>query len=125
MITKTPRLLEAAKEFNIGKDTLVAFLTDKGFTVTSSPSTKLTEQMYNALQTEFAQDKLAKRRSEEIALPKGSLLDSLKRTKEDLNISAKDKKDEPQAIEQKPKAKEEKPKEPEKPKEKSAEIKEE
>ncbi len=122
MITKTPRLLEAAKEFNIGKDTLVAFLTDKGFTVTSSPSTKLTEQMYNALQVEFAQDKLAKRRSEEIALPKGSLLDSLKRSKEDLDISVKDKKDEPQTVEQKPKAKEEKPKET---KEKAADIKEE
>ncbi len=106
---KTPRLLEAAKEFNIGKDTLVAFLTDKGFSVTSSPSTKLTEPMYNALQVEFAQDKLAKRRSEEIALPKGSLLDSLKRTKEDLDITAKDKKEEPQAADPKAKAKEEKP----------------
>jgi translation initiation factor IF-2 len=122
MITKTPRLLEAAKEFNIGKDTLVAFLTDKGFSVTSSPSTKLTEQMYNALQIEFAQDKLAKRRSEEIALPKGSLLDSLRRSKEDLDISAKDKKEDPGAVEQKPKPKEEKPKEPEKPKEKKSEI---
>ena len=121
--TKTPRLLEAAKEFNIGKDTLVAFLTDKGFTVSSSPSTKLTEQMYNSLQVEFAQDKLAKRRSEEIALPKGSLLDSLKKSKDDLDINAKDKKDEPQPIEQKPKAKEEKPKEPEKPK--VVEVKEE
>ncbi len=27
--TKTPRLLEAAKEFNIGRETLIAFLTDK------------------------------------------------------------------------------------------------
>lgn len=121
--TKTPRLLEAAREFNIGKDTLVTFLTDKGFTVSSSPSTKLTEQMYNALQVEFAQDKQAKRRSDEIALPKGSLLDSLKRSKEDLDISAKDKKEEPQPVEQKPKIKEEKTKEPEKTK--TGDIKEE
>ena len=135
--TKTPRLLEAAKEFNIGRDTLVMFLTDKGFAVTSSPSTKLTEQMYNALQVEFASDKLAKRRSEEIALPKGSMLDGLKKTKEDLDISAKDKKDEPQHVpEVKTKAKEEKPAPVppaapvaaavvEKPKEKPAEVKEE
>ncbi len=107
--TKTPRLLEAAKEFNIGKDTLVVFLTDKGFTVSSIPSTKLTEQMYNALQIEFAQDKIAKRRSDEIALPKGSLLDGIRKTKEDLDITAKDKKEDAHVVEQKAKPKEEKP----------------
>ncbi len=107
--TKTPRLLEAAKEFNIGKDTLVAFLTDKGFTVSSIPSTKLTEPMYNALQIEFAQDKLAKRKSEEIALPKGSLLDGIRKTKEDLDITAKDKREDAHVVEQKAKIKEEKP----------------
>ena len=97
--TKTPRLLEAAKEFNIGRETLIAFLTDKGFQVTSNPSAKLTEQMYSALQVEFAQDKAAKRKSEEIALPKGSLLDGFRKTKEDLDITAKDKKEEPHATE--------------------------
>jgi translation initiation factor IF-2 len=122
--TKTPRLLAAAKEFNIGKDTLVDFLADKGFEINSNPSTKLTEQMYNALQVEFAQDKLAKRRSEEIALPKGSLLDSFKKPKESLELAGKDNKEEP-APEAKLKPKEEKPKEQEKPKEKAAEVKEE
>jgi translation initiation factor IF-2 len=78
--TKTPRLLEAAKEFNIGKETLVEFLTDKGFQMSSNPGAKLTEQMYNALQIEFAQDKAAKRKSDEIALPKG--FDSAKKVKE-------------------------------------------
>ena len=114
----TPRLLAAAKEFNIGKETLVEFLTDKGFEINSNPSTKLTEQMYNALQVEFAQDKLAKRRSEEIALPKGSLLDSLRKSKDDLDITGKDKKEEPVAAEVKAK-----PKEAKKPK--VAEVKEE
>jgi translation initiation factor IF-2 len=77
--TKTPRLLAAAKEFNIGKDTLLEFLTGKGFEINASnPNTKITEEMYDALQKEFAQDKLAKRKSEEIALPKGSLLDKKK-----------------------------------------------
>lgn len=115
--TKTPRLLAAAKEFNIGKETLVEFLTDKGFEISSSPSTKLTEEMYNALQVEFAQDKLAKRRSEEIALPKGSLLDSLGKKKESLDITAKDKKEAPAA-----EKKEEKPKEAEKPKEEPKKV---
>ncbi|MCW3122201.1 MAG: translation initiation factor [Flavipsychrobacter sp.] len=111
--SKTPRLLAAAKEFNIGKETLVEFLADKGFEVNSSPSTKLTEPMYNALQVEFAQDKAAKKKSEAIALPKGPMLDNIKKNKEDLDITAKDKKEEPKAVEPK---KEEKPKAPEPPK---------
>jgi translation initiation factor IF-2 len=115
--TKTPRLLAAAKEFNIGKETLVEFLTEKGFEISSNPSTKLTEEMYNALQVEFAQDKLAKRRSEEIVLAKGSLLDNLKKTKDDLDLTAKDKKEE---VKPQPEQKA-KPKEPEAPKEKKAE----
>ncbi len=91
--SKTPRLLEAAKEFNIGRETLVQFLTDKGFPIGSNPSTKLTEPMYNALTVEFAQDKLAKRRSDEVALPKGSLFDNLKKPKESLELPKKDKKE--------------------------------
>src|ERR1043165_6882959 len=92
--TNTPRLLAAAKEFNIGKETLVEFLTDKGFEISSNPSTKLTEQMYSALQVEFAQDKKDKMKSEGIALPKGSLLDSIKKTKEDLELPVKAKTEE-------------------------------
>jgi len=116
--TNTPRLLAAAKEFNIGKETLVEFLTDKGFEISSNPSTKLTEQMYSALQVEFAQDKKDKQRSENIALPKGSLLDSIKKSKEDLDITAKDKKEEPAVKAPEVKAK---PTVEEKPKEKPAE----
>lgn len=111
--SNTPRLLAAAKEFNIGRETLVEFLTDKGFEISSNPSTKLSEQMYHALQVEFAQDKKDKQRSEGIALPKGPLLDNIKKTKEDLDITAKDRKEEPpvKAAEVKPKPAEEKPKE--------------
>jgi len=109
--TNTPRLLAAAKEFNIGKETLVEFLVDKGFEISSNPSTKLSEQMYNALQVEFAQDKKDKQKSEGIALPKGQLLDNIKKTREELDISAKDKKEEPvvKPAEVKPKPVEEKP----------------
>ncbi len=90
--TNTPRLLAAAKEFNIGKDTLVEFLQKKGFEIDAKPSTKLTEDMYFALQEEFAQDKAAKRKSDAIALPKGPLLESLNLAKEDLDLNAKEKK---------------------------------
>src|SRR5215216_5763635 len=68
--TKTPRLLAAAKEFNIGKGTLLEYLSGKGFTVVDSPATKLTEEMYDALEAEFAPDRQVKRKSEAIALPK-------------------------------------------------------
>jgi translation initiation factor IF-2 len=110
---KTPRLLAAAKEFNIGKETLVEFLTNRGFEINASnPNTKLTEEMYDALQAEFAKDKAAKRKSEEIALPKGSLLDNLNKSKDDLDLTARDKKDEPEVAAPPPaeKKKEEKPK---------------
>jgi translation initiation factor IF-2 len=76
---KTPRLLAAAKEFNIGKETLIEFLSHKGFEINASnPNTKLTEQMYDALQGEFVQDKLAKSKSNEIALPKGGSTEAKK-----------------------------------------------
>ena len=91
--TNTPRLLAAAKEFNIGKETLLEFLDTKGFDVSSfKPNSKLSEEMYDALQDEFAKDKAAKRKSDSIALPKGSLMDNLDKSKEELDLSAKDKK---------------------------------
>jgi translation initiation factor IF-2 len=133
-VIKTPRLLAAAKEFNIGKETLVEFLTAKGFEINASnPNTKLTEEMYDALTAEFNQDKLAKRKSDEIALPKGSLLDGLKKNKEELDLTVRDKKEEATAAPAPEKkapvkeaVKEEKPKEAEKPKvqEVKAEVKE-
>jgi translation initiation factor IF-2 len=105
--TNTPRLLAAAKEFNIGKETLVEFLKGKGFEIDASkPTAKLTGEMYESLQNEFASDKAAKRKSDAIALPKGSLMESLNKSQEQLDITAKDKKEEPKKAE-KPAAKEE------------------
>lgn len=103
---KTPRLLAAAKEFNIGKDTLIAFLEEKNLKPTSSnPNVKLTAEMYEALQKEFAQDKLAKRKSDEIALPKGPLMDNIDKTKEELDITIRDEDEEvaEEKTEEKPK----------------------
>src|SRR5690606_34149485 len=55
-------------------ETLIDFLTKKGFEIDSKPSTKLTEEMYYALEEEYARDKAEKRKSESIELPKGSLV---------------------------------------------------
>jgi translation initiation factor IF-2 len=70
----TPRLMAAAKEFNIGKETLVDFLVGKGFSKDDlKPTSKLSEDMYRSLQLEFQGDKNAKIKSDQIDLPKGSL----------------------------------------------------
>ncbi|MBA2746745.1 MAG: translation initiation factor IF-2 N-terminal domain-containing protein, partial [Flavisolibacter sp.] len=69
----TPRLMAAAKEFNIGKDTLVDFLVTKGFDKDElKPTAKLSEEMYRALQEEFKSDKVAKLKAISIDLPKGA-----------------------------------------------------
>jgi len=70
---KLPRLLAAAKEFNIGQDTLADFLVGKGFSRDDlKPSSKLSEPMYLALQQAFQSDKVAKQKSDQVELVKGS-----------------------------------------------------
>ena len=87
--SNTPRLIPAAKEFNIGKDTLVEFLVTKGFDREElKPTSKLTEDMYKALLNEFSSDKAAKQKSDTIDLPKGA---ETKKRREDEDISIKEK----------------------------------
>ncbi|MFT3845818.1 MAG: translation initiation factor IF-2 [Lacibacter sp.] len=87
--SNTPRLLAAAKEFNIGKDTLIDFLAGKGFSKDDlKPTAKLTVEMYKALQAEFSSDKLAKAKSDQIEIPKGGMAD-LKKKKEEEDQTVK------------------------------------
>ncbi|MET0638187.1 MAG: translation initiation factor IF-2 [Chitinophagaceae bacterium] len=84
--TTTVRLMAAAKEFNIGKDTLVDFLVSKGFSKDDlKPTSKLTEEMYRSLQSEFQSDKAAKMKSDTVELPKGSQAEA-KKKKEDEEV---------------------------------------
>ncbi len=77
--------MAAAKEFNIGKETLVDFLVGKGFSKDDlKPTSKLTDDMYRSLQQEFQGDKVAKIKSNQIDLPKGSV--EAKRKKEDETV---------------------------------------
>ncbi|HEU0227977.1 MAG TPA: translation initiation factor IF-2 [Arachidicoccus soli] len=70
---KLPRLLAAAKEFNIGHDTLIEFLESKGFNKDElKPTTKLSEGQYIALQREFQSDKIAKDKADKIEIPKSA-----------------------------------------------------
>jgi translation initiation factor IF-2 len=81
---KLPRLLGAAKEFNIGQDTLIEFLAGKGFGKDDlKPTSKLTEDMYRALQMEFQGDKVAKGKADQIEIPKGAQLEPKKKKDEE------------------------------------------
>ena len=85
------RLMAAAKEFNIGKDTLVDFLVSKGFSKDElKPTSKLTEDMYRSLQQEFQGDKVAKNKSDQIELPKGSSLEAKKKKEEEAVVFKKE-----------------------------------
>ena len=83
--------MAAAKEFNIGKDTLVEFLAGKGFSRDDlKPTSKLTEDMYRSLQLEFAGDKVAKIKSDQIDLPKGGSAEGRKKKDEEEIVFKKD-----------------------------------
>src|SRR5689334_7596980 len=88
---KLPRLLGAAKEFNIGQDTLIDFLENKGFN-DLKPTSKLTEEMYRALQSEFQSDKAAKLKSDLVDLPKGAVAEAKKKKDEEEVIFKKEEK---------------------------------
>jgi len=87
----TPRLMAAAKEFNIGTHTLIEFLVSKNFNADDlKPTAKLSEAMYRVLQDEFQQDKAARQKAEQLDLPKGSGTEAKKkRDEEDLSIKKK------------------------------------
>jgi len=100
---KLPRLLAAAKEFNIGQDTLIEFLVKKGFPKDDlKPTAKLTEDQYYSLQAEFQSDKVARNKADHVELPKNAVADKDKAKKP---VVA-----EPEAVKPAVKAVEEKPK---------------
>jgi translation initiation factor IF-2 len=97
--------MAAAKEFNIGKDTLVDFLVGKGFDKDElKPTAKLTEDMYRALQAEFQSDKVAKLKAIQIDLPKGAAADPKKKRDEEEIYFRKDEKKAPAKVDAPPPA---------------------
>ncbi len=67
---KSINLLKAAKELNIGLSTAVESLGKKGFKVEAKPTTKLTEEMYNALLKEYQGDKIVREEARQIVIGK-------------------------------------------------------
>jgi translation initiation factor IF-2 len=96
---KLPRLLAAAKEFNVGQDTLIDFLKGKGFPKEElKPTSKLTEEMYRSLQLEFQTDKAAKIKSDQLELPKGTVIEAKKKKEEEEIVFKKEEKASPKII---------------------------
>ncbi|MEO8116378.1 MAG: translation initiation factor IF-2, partial [Bacteroidota bacterium] len=93
---KLPRLLAAAKEFNIGQDTLVEFLSGRGFSKDDlKPSAKLTEPMYRSLQEEFQSDKVAKNKADQIEIPKGVQPERKRKDEEEITFKSTVNREEP------------------------------
>ena len=91
---KLPRLLAAAKEFNVGQDTLIEFLVKKGFNRDDlKPTAKLSEEQYYALQAEFQGDKVAKNKADQVEIPKVSQSEpKKKKDEEEISFKKDDKK---------------------------------
>ncbi|MCA6079021.1 translation initiation factor IF-2 [Fulvivirga sedimenti] len=51
---QTMRLSQVARKLNVGRHTILEYLTDKGFEVDSSPNSKITAEQYAMLSKEFA-----------------------------------------------------------------------
>ena len=89
---KLPRLLAAAKEFNVGQETLIDFLIGKGFSKDDlKPTSKLTEDMYHSLQSEFQSDKAAKMKSDQLELPKSAAEPKKKKEEEEIVFKKEEK----------------------------------
>jgi translation initiation factor IF-2 len=61
--TGTTRLNKAAREFNVGKETIVEFLHKKGYDIDPNPNSKLTAEMYDLLTKEYMAEKSVKEES--------------------------------------------------------------
>ncbi|MDE3252293.1 MAG: translation initiation factor IF-2 [Bacteroidota bacterium] len=111
---KLPRLLAAAKEFNIGQDTLIEFLVKKGFNRDDlKPTAKLQEDQYYALQAEFQSDKVAKNKADQVEIPKGAQGEPKKKKDEEEITFRKDEKKAAPKEEAKPEPVAEEPAKPE------------
>ena len=62
-VSKPVRLSKAAREFNLGVDTIVEFLASQGIEVERKPNTKLEPEHYALVRANFADEKAAKEKA--------------------------------------------------------------
>ena len=90
MAGKPKRLSKVTKEFNLGLNTVVDYLVEKGFEVENNPNAKISPDMYDALSEEFQTEKKVKEKSNKIEVKK-----PIKET-----ISIEEEKQEPPKVEE-------------------------
>lgn len=83
---KSIRLSKAAKEFNIGKDTVIEFLAKKGKQIENNPNAKLDEESYALLSAEFQSEKQKKEKADSLQI-------SLNKKSEQKDVVANEKHD--------------------------------
>jgi translation initiation factor IF-2 len=95
----TPRLMAAAKEFNIGANTLIDFLVSKNLNGSEElkPTSKLSDEMYRVLQSEYQGDKTAKEKADKVELIKAVASDP-KKKKDEQDLSFKKKEEKPKEV---------------------------
>lgn len=64
---KERRIIRVAKEINVGPQTIIEFLTEKGYN-DLNPNSKITQEMYEALLVEYSDDSSIKKKSAELTL---------------------------------------------------------
>ena len=108
----TPRLMAAAKEFNIGANTLIDFLVSKSLSGSDDlkATSKLSDEMYRVLQSEYQQDKSAKEKADKVELIKSNVADP-KKKRDEQDLSFKKKEEKPKEILKEAEAVKEVPKE--------------
>ncbi len=62
------RLVKVAKELNVGTDSIVEYLAEKGFTIEAKPSTKISEEMHDLLLQEFSGSIAIKEQADNIVI---------------------------------------------------------
>ena len=77
------RLSKAAKEFDLELETIVSFLSKKGFIITPLPNTMLTVEMYGLLLREYQKKQRKRRRLNQVAsefnMSKNAIVDFLEK----------------------------------------------
>lgn len=93
--TGTKRLNAVVKELNVGMQTLVDHLAKKGYSIEAKPTTKLSEEQYSLLLSDFQSEKKNKEESKQLSQNKVKPKDvTIEQIKPKVNVSDDDYDDE-------------------------------
>jgi len=62
------RLSQVVRKLNVGKDTIIEHLQEKGFDIDSSPNAKISSEQYALLAKEFASSLLEKEEADSLSI---------------------------------------------------------